>query len=275
MRRLLAWTVVACAGLAQTQTPREMLNGRADAARASELVEAGALPRNVLDKLREAEADRQDEATLARLLYGSASIEELTEEQCREMVAAAERRLQRRRLQLEQAKKLVEEGALPRLALTPYLEELDRARRTFDLALSRQRLLNELAEMARVEALALSVVETPASEPRPVVERFTGGGNFHPGLLRVIASAFEAEFGKPLPVSANGATALHRAWGLDHRGRVDVAVDPDSPEGRWLRRYLEQLRIPYYAFRAAVRGRSTGPHIHIGPPSEPLRAGGG
>jgi len=54
-----------------------------------------------------------------------------------------------------------------------------------------------------------------------------------------------------------------------------VALDPDEPQGVWLRHYLQKLRVPYYAFRSALRGRSTGPHIHIGPPSEPLRAGGG
>jgi hypothetical protein len=59
--------------------------------------------------------------------------------------------------------------------------------------------------------------------------------------------------------------------GLDHRGRIDVAVNPDSEEGQWLRRYLETERIPYLAFRGALAGAATGPHIHIGPPSPSLR----
>ena len=266
---LLGWL-----SFAQAPSPRELVRGQPEPERIGALVEAGALPASELDRARAAEADREDEAILRQILYGSLAIEDLTEEQGRQMVAAAQRRLERRRVRLEQAKKLVEEGALPRLALTPLLEELDRARRTLDLAASRARLLNELAEMARAEAAVLAVPAARAETPS-LVERFEGETGFHSGLLTLIATAFEMEFKRPLPISANGSTALHRAWGLDHRGRVDVALDPDSPEGKWLRRYLEQLRIPYYAFRAAVRGRSTGPHIHIGPPSEPLRAGGG
>jgi hypothetical protein len=53
-----------------------------------------------------------------------------------------------------------------------------------------------------------------------------------------------------------------------------VALDPDQPEGVWLRRYLETLRIPYFAFRGFLTGRATGPHIHIGPPSERIARGG-
>jgi hypothetical protein len=48
---------------------------------------------------------------------------------------------------------------------------------------------------------------------------------------------------------------------------VDVALLPDSPEGEWLRQYLEANEIPYYAFRNFVPGKATGAHIHMGPPS--------
>jgi len=260
---------------AQAPAPRQAVQPQADAYRIGELVQAGALPRAELARLQTVEADRQDEAVLRRSLYGTVGLEGLTEEQGREMVAAAQRRLERRQQRLEEAKKLVEEGALPRMSLTPLLEEYDQARRVLDQALTRARLLEELAEMARAEVAVLSPAESTLPEPRPAVERFDGQAAFRIGLLRVIAADFEAEFGRALPISANGATALHRALGLDHRGRVDVALDPDQPEGVWLRNYLQKLRIPYYAFRRALRGRSTGPHIHIGPPSEPLRAGGG
>ncbi len=269
---LLAWGAW-CA--AQTPDPKATIRPPVDSARIRELVQVGALPRADLDKLSAEEADRQDEAILRRTLYGAVGIEDLTEEQGTEMVAAAQRRFERRQVRLEEAKKLVEAGALPRMALTPLLEDLDRCRRVLDQAVSRARLLDELARMARTELAELSPPPTTPAEPRPLVERFLGQSVFHPGVLRVITAAFEAEFGRALPISAAGDTALHRALGLDHRGRVDVALDPDEPEGAWLRNYLRQLNIPYYAFRSALRGRSTGPHIHIGPPSEPLRAGGG
>jgi hypothetical protein len=79
------------------------------------------------------------------------------------------------------------------------------------------------------------------------------------------------QFGKSLPVSAKGDTALHRSLGFDHRGRVDIALNPDQREGAWLRSYLQKAKLPYYAFRAAVRGKATAPHIHMGPPSTRYR----
>jgi hypothetical protein len=86
--------------------------------------------------------------------------------------------------------------------------------------------------------------------------------------------AFEEHFGKKLPVSAVGETAVHRAMGFDHRGRVDVALNPDQPEGAWLCQYLAQNYIPFFAFRQAVPGKATGAHIHIGPMSTKLVSGG-
>lgn len=261
--------------LAQTRDPLAPVRPVPEGASLAELVEAGALPRSALGEQEQLAADRADEAVLRQTLYGALAIEDLSEEQGRAMVAAAERRYARRQARLDEAKKLVEEGALPRLTLTPLLEELDRARRELDQARSRARLLEELAEMVRAEAVEASIPTIAPLEPQPLVERFDGRASFHSGLLRVLATDFELQFGRSLPVSANGPTALHRALGLDHRGRVDVALHPDSPEGAWLRDYLRKRGVPYYALRGAVRGRSTGAHIHIGPPSELLRAGGG
>jgi hypothetical protein len=36
---------------------------------------------------------------------------------------------------------------------------------------------------------------------------------------------------------------------------------------------LEEWDIPYIAFRSAVPGQATGPHVHIGPPSLRIDAG--
>jgi hypothetical protein len=104
-----------------------------------------------------------------------------------------------------------------------------------------------------------------------MVQRFDGDGVFHDGHFRAAARAFEREFGKDLPVSARGDTALHRALGYDHRGRIDVAVNPETREGRWLREYLESSRVPFYAFRGFVPGKATAAHFHIGPPSLRIR----
>ena len=82
-----------------------------------------------------------------------------------------------------------------------------------------------------------------------------------------------AEFGTPLPISAAGATDLHVSMGFDHTGRYDVAVHPDEIEGLFLMSLLEEWEIPYIAFRSAVPGQATGPHIHIGPPSDRIGPG--
>jgi hypothetical protein len=85
-----------------------------------------------------------------------------------------------------------------------------------------------------------------------------------------IQSFFSAKFGHPLPTSAMGQSATHNELGLDHRNAVDVAVHPDSVEGKALINYLQSQGIPFLAFRAAVPGVATGPHIHIGNPSHRL-----
>ena len=90
--------------------------------------------------------------------------------------------------------------------------------------------------------------------------------------FKAIVAAYEKQFSKPLPVSAKGETEVHRSMGFDHRGRVDVALNPDQLEGVWLRRYLEHAKIPYFAFRRWLPGKATAAHIHIGPPSLPLRS---
>ena len=78
---------------------------------------------------------------------------------------------------------------------------------------------------------------------------------------------FASRFGRPLPVSALGQTPLHDRIGFDHRDALDVAVHPDSAEGRALIDHLRAAGIPFIASRNAVPGSATGAHIHVGQPS--------
>ena len=103
--------------------------------------------------------------------------------------------------------------------------------------------------------------------------KYEGTGMFTSTERRALELAFVQKFSRPLPVSADGETALHRSFGFDHRGRVDVALAPDQPEGLWLMHYLESKGIPYFAFRTAVPRQATGAHIHLGPGSTKLTAG--
>jgi len=272
MRFCLALAAMVCAATvcAQTNDDPEVARAKAGIEKLRALVEAGAASRTQLERAEEALADAYDAAFLHRTLYGP----DLTEEQTAEMVAAGSRRLERRRKEYAHAQELVQEGVASQLSLGTFLEEIDRARKEFDLAESRARLCRELAAMARAEEkLETALAQAPAAAAA-IAERFDGDGVFSATDFRRVESAYTVHFGRPLPVSALGETAVHRALGFDHRNRVDVAVHPDQPEGVWLREYLGQNRIPYFAFRQAVPGKATGAHIHIGPISPRLASGG-
>lgn len=223
----------------------------------------------VVEKIRESAADLGDADVLNRTLYSSMRPDELGLELCAQMVEAAERRVARVEEKTENVRQLVQEGVLARNELKLLEEELAERHRTLELARSRAEFIRQLAEMAQLEAALEAANEEEGA--RPIQEKFEGRGYFSAAQLRRIEEAFQRQFGRALPVSAQGETAFHRRLGLDHRGRVDVALLPDSAEGQWLRQILESEQIPYYAFRAAVRGRASAAHIHIGPPSPRLR----
>lgn len=84
-----------------------------------------------------------------------------------------------------------------------------------------------------------------------------------PGLQQF----FLTRFGRVLPISAFGQTALHDRMGFDHRNALDLAVHPDSPEGRGLMEYLRARGIPFIAAWGAIPGAASGAHIHVGQPS--------
>jgi hypothetical protein len=223
----------------------------------------------LLEKVTSSAADIDDDAVLKRTLYAPMRPDELAVEQCDLMVVAAERRVKRLEEKIEEIKPLIEQGIFARNELKPLEEELDYRKRTLDLAASRAKFILELADAAKMEAsfdayqLDLGV--------KPVQERFDGKAAFGQAAFKRVVLAYQEQFGKALPVSANGETAFHKALGYDHRGRVDVALSPDQPEGQWLRQYLEKEQIPYFAFRSAVAGKASAEHIHIGPPSVRLR----
>ena len=262
---------LVCAGVLCAQAGDDVDSARARASieRLRELVAAGAAPRAQLERAEAALDDAADAAILRRTIYGS----DLTEDQIDGMLAAARRRVDRREKELAHARELVREQVASEASLGTYLDELDRSNKEYDLAVSRANLCRELTLMAQAEESYRRQAEEPDAGPHPVAERFDGSGAFRQSDFRKIESAFEKTFSKALPVSAMGETAVHRALGFDHRGRVDVAVHPDQPEGIWLRRYLTENGIPYFAFRQAVPGKATGAHIHIGPMSTHLAAG--
>jgi hypothetical protein len=250
----------------QAEDP-DVMRARLNIARLRALADAGAVPRVEVEKAEDALGDAQDLAMLRRTM----SITDLTEEQANQMVTAAENRLQRRQKQLDKMRGLVDSGLAAQNELQPFKEQSDFAHNEYDLAVSRARICHDLVEMVRAEQARLPRPSSPAEGARDTMH-FDGAGTFSPAQFQQLSAAYERRFSKPLPVSAMGETAVHRALGFDHRGRVDVAVSPDTAEGAWLRQYLETQRIPYFAFWHAVAGKATGAHIHIGPESTRLTA---
>jgi hypothetical protein len=129
----------------------------------------------------------------------------------------------------------------------------------------------QVAEMM-VEAKALDdMAKAPLAKGKLTTTtsyiRYSGAGSWLLSESWKIQQFFLQKFGRQLPISAYGQSSLHNRWGLDHRNAMDVGVNPDSTEGQALMAYLRANSIPFAAFRTAIPGSATGPHIHIGMPS--------
>jgi hypothetical protein len=97
--------------------------------------------------------------------------------------------------------------------------------------------------------------------------RYNGGSGWALSEAWKVQRFFQDTFKKPLPVAVFGQGAIHDRWRLDHRNAMDVSLHPDGPEGQGLLNFLRSNGIPFLAFRQAIPGTATGPHIHIGRPS--------
>jgi hypothetical protein len=150
-------------------------------------------------------------------------------------------------------------------------KKLELAAAEVKLADTRRRI--EEAEMVLGEAEAREAFMTlpplPSggySETGKLV-RYNGSAPWSPADSGKIETFFAGRFGRALPVSARGETELHRRMKFDHRNAIDVALHPDSVEGRALMEYLRKSGIPFIAIRGKMAGSATGAHIHIGKPS--------
>jgi hypothetical protein len=235
---------------------------RGNVARIQTLVGEGSLPKSSLDEAESRLADINDEATLKETLYSSTKLADLTAEQQASMLDAAQRRVDRQAAIVGERQRLLVMGVIAKAEMRSVNTELETRRHVLDLAYDRVRLVETQRQMAQEEQSLERALESGTS--RKAMLKFDGSGHFDKNDLDVIGGEFEQQFHYPLPVTARGQTALHQSLGLDHRGKVDVGLNPEEPEGIWLRHFLEDRQIPYIAFRAAVRGSATAPHIHLG-----------
>lgn len=185
-----------------------------------------------------------------------------------------EEKLAKQTADYEMKKKQYDENLISQLELE------NSARALTNTRLETDRVRQWIAE----DNVALSLAEEAAEEELVQLPRLAIGGYDETATLiffngaahwsladsAKIAKFYRARFGQQLPVSAMGQSPTHDRMGFDHREAVDVAVSPDSPEGRGLMAYLRKIGIPFIAFRGKVRNMSTGAHIHIGRPSPRL-----
>lgn len=191
----------------------------------------------------------------------------------RKLIPFYERDVKKAEDALEKSKKLLAEGLIPRTQV----EENERT-----LAAAKQKLAETNRQMTSAdEQIAAILVEEAADDEisknlrfarqglvrTSAFTRYTGAGGWNLGDAWKIQRFFSDKFNKPLPIAVFGQGAIHERWRLDHRNAMDIQLHPDGVEGRALLDFLQKNGIPYLAFRAAIPGTATGPHIHIGRPS--------
>ena len=169
---------------------------------------------------------------------------------------------------------LYSEGLIARMELEKAEQELNAAKtrvedtqKAQELAATQALALTRAQELAKAKPLIKPTL-MPLSKTATVMR--STAGRFSIANLAPIQQFFSQSFGKPLPTSTIGQSATHNRMGWNHRNAVDVGLHPDSAEGRALITYLQTAGIPFLAFRGAIPGVSTGPHIHIGNPSNRL-----
>ncbi|HEX5707747.1 MAG TPA: hypothetical protein VFX96_10660 [Pyrinomonadaceae bacterium] len=197
-----------------------------------------------------------------------------------ELLRLKEEEVAREAEKVEQLRQLYLEGIVSRSDIERSVGALADARGRLE-ALRQQiaeseRLIAEIEaaeeaaeELAKSETALAAKTRAAAARYRAsgALIRYTGRTGFSPAYLGDVQAFFTSSFGRPLPLSAVGQTATHNQMGYNHSHAVDVPVHPDSIEGRALINFLQSRGISFLAFRSAVPGASTGPHIHIGRPS--------
>ena len=121
--------------------------------------------------------------------------------------------------------------------------------------------LTTLLDKARVKGIEKA---SPPEDKQPLRAGETSSESWSIKDSHKVEKFFASKFDRRLPTTAFGQSELHTRWGLDHRQGVDVGLHPESVEGRALIDFLRAEKIPFLAFRSAVPGVATGPHIHIG-----------
>ena len=187
-----------------------------------------------------------------------------------ELLRLQEEELRKASQKLEQTRQLVSEGLVARRELADGEQEL--ANLNARVAATRQAMADADRTIAEVmaEDSQRTLPLNSKSLTKQTVLRYNTAGPWSLADVISVQAFFLKTFGRTLPISAFAQTAAHNQLGWDHRNAVDVGLHPDSIQGKALVDYLRNHNIPFLAFRGAIPGVATGPHIHIGNPSSRL-----
>jgi len=232
---------------------------------------AAAKPRTQKGKSARAKSKPADELVRLREEYIKATNE--YQALLKKQLPGRERNVERAQDQLTKTKQLFAEGLISK-------QELEASERALNEAKNKVSEINQ--EVANADSrIADTLLEAEAEKTLARTKPIPRGGmvstiamiRYNGGAIWGLSDAFKVQrffqdtFKQPLPVAVFGQGAIHDRWRLDHRNAMDVSLHPDGPEGQALLGYLRANGIPFLAFRQAIPGTATGPHIHIGRPS--------
>jgi hypothetical protein len=189
------------------------------------------------------------------------------------LLALYEENVKRAEEKLSISKKLFDEGLVSKVQVeeNQKLVDVEQAK----VAETHKQMVSAETQIANVfvetEADAMLAKNLKLARSRLVrttsFMRFNGLAGWGLADAYKIQRFFSDTFHKTLPIAVFGQGAIHDRWHLDHRNAMDISLHPDGPEGQALLSFLQKNGIPFTAFRTAIPGTATGPHIHIGRPS--------
>jgi len=188
------------------------------------------------------------------------------------LLATYERDVTTAETQLTQTRALFEQGLIAKTQLTQSETALaaakDKVAETTQLMTNADTQIAQTLVEARAEQqLARTRLARGGTIWTASYIRYAGGDGWALSEAWKVQRFFLDSFKKQLPIAVFGQGAIHDRWRLDHRNSMDISLHPDGPEGQALLSFLRSNGIPFLAFRAAIPGTATGPHIHIGRPS--------
>ena len=209
---------------------------------------------------------------LARLRQEFISATKDYKESLGKLLATYERDVTRAETKLAQTRGLFEQGLVSKAEVTQSESVLaaanDRVAETArQMANADTQIAQTLLEAQAEAQLARTRIARGATLRTASYIRYAGADGWLLSDAWKVQRFFLDSFKKQLPIAVFGQGAIHDRWRLDHRNSMDISLHPDGPEGQALLNFLRSNGIPFLAFRGAIPGTATGPHIHIGRPS--------